>query len=54
MLGAPPADGHVDDGHVDGGEDGEDGGEDAGLAGGGEAAEQKVADVEEPEDEMRW
>ena len=28
VLGAPPADGHVDDGHVDGGEDGEYGGED--------------------------
>ena len=34
VLSAPPADGHVDDGHVDGGEDGEYCGEDADLSGG--------------------
>jgi hypothetical protein len=51
VLGAPPLDGEVDDGDVDGGEDGEDGAEGAGLAGGGEAARHEVGDVEEPEEE---
>ncbi len=49
VLGGPEADGHVDDGDVDGGEDGEDGGEGLGLAGGGEFAQHQVADVEQPE-----
>ena len=52
VLGAPPADGHEADGDVDGSEDGQNGGEDFCLAGGGEAAEQDVADVEEPEEEV--
>ena len=51
MLGAPPADGHEDDGDVDGGEDGEDRGEGSDLSGWGHLAGEEVADVEEPEDE---
>src|SRR5271154_2978111 len=52
MLGTPPLDGHVDDRHVDGSEDREDGTEGSGLAAGGEAAENQIADVEEPEKEF--
>ncbi len=49
MLGAPPADRHIDDRHIHGGEDGENGGERLALAGGGEAPQHQVADVEQPE-----
>jgi hypothetical protein len=49
VLGAPPADGHVDDRDIDGGEDGEDCGEGLGLASRGETTQHEVADVEEPE-----
>jgi len=52
MLGAPPANRHVNDGNIDGGEDGKDRSEGLGLAGGGEAAQHEVADVEEPEEEQ--
>ena len=51
VLGAPPADGHVDDGHIDGGKDGEDGRESLALTGGGEAAQQQIADIEKPEEQ---
>src|ERR1700727_3411232 len=49
MLRAPPANRHIDDGNIDSGEDGEDSSESLGLAGGGEAPQHEVADVEEPE-----
>ncbi len=49
VLGAPPADGHVDDGDVNRGEDGEDGCQGVGLAGRREPAQHQIADIEEPE-----
>ena len=51
MLGAPPAVGHIDDGHVEGAEDAQDGGQRLHLRAGGKAAQQQVADVDEPEDQ---
>ena len=51
VLGAPPAVGHVYDGDVEGAEDAEDGGQGLHLRAGGEAAQEQVADVDEPEDE---
>ena len=51
MLGAPPAVGHVNDGHIERAEDTEHSGERLHLRAGGETAQQQVADVDEPEHE---
>ena len=51
MLGAPPAVGHIDDGHVERAEDAQYGGQGLHLRAGGKAAQQQVADVDEPENE---
>jgi len=49
VLGAPPADGHVDNGDVHRGKDREDSCEGVGLAGRGEPTQHQIADIEEPQ-----
>ena len=51
MLHAPPAVGHIDDGHVESAEDAEDGGQRLHLRPGGKAAQQQVADINQPQNE---